>query len=34
MKITKVIKQLDNVYNKGQFSIQSWIHYIDALFLI
>ncbi len=32
MKITKAIKQLDNVYNNGQFSIQSWIPYINALF--
>lgn len=32
MKITKAIKQLDNVYHNGQFSIQSWIPYINALF--
>jgi hypothetical protein len=32
MKITKAIKQLGNVYNNGQFSIYSWIPYINALF--
>ena len=30
--MTKSIKQLDNVYNNIEFSIHSWIPYINALF--